>query len=971
MRERRLVYHESPLVVFSTRTKLLTSTHSNSMAKPLQTIQHLPAQLVTPSPTSREGNEVAGSMIRQNSVGKRQLFRSPHETSSNRTQGRTGSTSGLKHQESESNIVSPGRRRLFASSLPADVVEERHRSSRRGAGNVGDTSKAPPNQGTAHAVKLARRRGVEMPLFGIKSWESVASMNSTPVSPKSSSSSMPSIRFRPPLIKHNSTKATIPQELVSLLALPVTKEKSAKHLPPKTHEEVLRKAEARRKKGISPRHLPPRRCKSRMSSVSLMEESDDDLYFDTIMHTAMSRVPNTVSTLKRAQSSTSPMADSEPTDTNLSRQDDDDDQGEKLVVTPVKRKSGRPCKIKVAAKKPTRVKTSVVRKRPSRSGELVSQPQQGSPPSTLEKRRRHQGAIVAARGDSPLIDGQHSDSNRDEEAVLTSSQPVVKVRTSTSRSVGRSTSRIHKVRFAPTTTTFSLEIRVKTSARSRRGNREKVSRPTLSESTVQTIANEITQAYLAQEARAVDESGEDPSDEEEYDTGSTSYSDQGNLKTSDIRPLEKHSSQQRLKDAPAPRVPEVALDDGHDTRSVASEITMDVELLRGEREIAVPKGPVIHQSVPFSAAVPTTNDQDAGPQTFPRNDYDDYDNIDESCLKKRRQEESFSLNGPSGASHSTLASKQLSRQRTMTNPTGGPRAGLTTSGEIRQGDKRNSSQQRRRRWLRSTDSLAGCSLASLNSVKSFSERVPSVASVQKVPGEVSVSTSRTETLQPLSRKVENVVPLRHEVAVQPSSMRPFDGICGKCSGCRLTFDCLSCKKCISHLQGGRRIDQGTGCLRRVCRVYGAQPMDTLARTASSSDDVLPTSAVPCLHPQQAKEDDGDASMSYFSDTGSVYSTASKMRRSRAARFWSRQWAQQRKFKMTSDSIAENNIAALDDPNDSLAGNSKKRGRGKNAKSALHDLELPMPTDGSVASLLASRRSLRALMQYDEADQDWI
>ena len=75
--------------------------------------------------------------------------------------------------------------------------------------------------------------------------------------------------------------------------------------------------------------------------------------------------------------------------------------------------------------------------------------------------------------------------------------------------------------------------------------------------------------------------------------------------------------------------------------------------------------------------------------------------------------------------------------------------------------------------------------------------------------------------------------------------------------------------------------------------------------------------------------------------------------------------------MTSDSIAENNIAALDDPNDSLAGNSKKRGRGKNAKSALHDLELPMPTDGSVASLLASRRSLRALMQYDEADQDWI
>jgi hypothetical protein len=148
-------------------------------------------------------------------------------------------------------------------------------------------------------------------------------------------------------------------------------------------------------------------------------------------------------------------------------------------------------------------------------------------------------------------------------------------------------------------------------------------------------------------------------------------------------------------------------------------------------------------------------------------------------------------------------------------------------------------------------------------------------------------------------------------------------------------------------------------------------MDTLARTGSVAGDLQPTSEVAYSPNLQAREDDGDASMSYASDTGSVYSTASKMRRSRAARFWSRRWAEERKNKLASAVAAEQEAAVLDEPRHKLTVHSKKRGRGKKSKSTLHDLELPMPTDGSVASLLASRRSLRALMQYDEADQDWI
>ena len=706
-----------------------------------------------------------------------------------------------------------------------------------------------------------------------------------------------------------------------------------------------------------------------------MEESDDDLYFDTIMHTAMSTVPATVSTLKRAQSTTSPMAESEPTDTNVSRHDDGDqgeklvnDQGEKIVVTPIKKKSGRPCKIKATPKKLARDKTSAICKRPPIVGEMLSLPDQGSDPSTLVKlRRQHQNAVVATTADSPPFNDKHSHSDRDEEAAVSSSRPVVKVRTSTSRSVGRSTSRIHKVRFAPTTTTFSLEIRVKTSARSRQGKREKVSRPALSESTVQTIANEITQAYLAQEATAVDESGEEQSDEGESDTCSSSQDDPANVQTIDVRPREKRGSQQRLKEAPAPRAQEVALDDGHDTRSIASEITMDVELLRGERDIAIPRAMGIHRPVPCRAGVPTINDQDAGPQALPQNDYDDDAFIDDLHLPKRRRVEPFTIKASTGTNHSTPALKQSQRPRMITNQSGGLLTDLTTGG-----DMRHSPLQRRRRWFRSTDSLAGCSLASLNSVKSYSERVPEKASVKRVPGEVSVSTSRTEIQnEQINRKVKAAVPLRHNATIEPRTMHPFSGRCGKCSGCRLTFDCLSCKKCISNLQVGRRTGQGTGCLRRVCRVYRAQPTDTLAQAASTSDNMQPTSAVACLPCDQAIEDDGDASMSYFSDTGSVYSTASKIRRSRAARFWSRQWAEERKNKMANVSADEKNMAALDDQFESFAGNSKKRARGKNAKSNLHDLQLPMPTDVSVASLLAGRRSLRALMHYDEADQDWI
>jgi hypothetical protein len=104
-----------------------------------------------------------------------------------------------------------------------------------------------------------------------------------------------------------------------------------------------------------------------------------------------------------------------------------------------------------------------------------------------------------------------------------------------------------------------------------------------------------------------------------------------------------------------------------------------------------------------------------------------------------------------------------------------------------------------------------------------------------------------------------------------------------------------------------------------------------------------------------------------------------MRRSRAARLWNRRWStnekqqqQQQPFKTTAKS-AGSSLASGSEKGDSTGrrgrnGGSRNR---KQRKSELHDLELPMPTDGSVASILERRRSLHALMEYDEADQDWL
>lgn len=638
------------------------------------------------------------------------------------------------------------------------------------------------------------------------------------------------------------------------------------------------------------------------------------------------------------------------------------------------------------------------------------------------------------------------------------SQPMVQVRTSSSHSVSRekkkkSTRKAHKVRFAPTTTTFSLEIRVKTSGgKPQRRKGTGASAPTLSQATVQTIANEITQAYLAQEATADTDSDSDESQVEE-DTSEASFIQEklGTNTSQDRRGIERP-----LKEAPVSTGLDTPIDDGHDTRSIASEITMDIELVRG----AVQKNRVERLS--------TEADEDS---CFPILDDDESNNEDIKVHGKKNEYYTESQNSKRLESRGTSAVQRIKTKSDLPQPdgltaqtakrsveeagvtktvarqprrhrffsaidslagcspatfhvasgapkkavasryeanqnnallsinskdipaNGGARAHIQEHHDVQEGrntrllksSMQNSSKQprvtdkhsnhlRRRRFFSSMDSLAGCSLASFHSTsgKRTAQESPQVCPAAQIPGEVSVNSSKsgmTREKQGDDRFIEASKASSNQV----NNVGTAIGACGKCPGCRLTFDCLTCDKCIENIHEGRRLGQGTGCLRRICRVHRRRPMDTLARLASIDTSTgAPSSAVVPAKPRPSTppQDDGADNRSYFSDMASIFSSVSTMRKSRAARIWSRKRAKDRAAKLAK-AAAEERAAHEAASIALMAVPAKKKGRGKKTKSPLHDLELPMPTDGSVASVMESRRALRALMQYDEADQDWL
>ena len=1019
---------------------------------------------------------------------------------------------------------------------------------------------------------------------GMKSWDSLASVASvTKVATNKTREHAPTHQVKNiPSNHHVSEDASpsgtgskpIPPELVSVLA-PMGL-KAVKRLP-QTHEDVLKKAAAQRKKLVPPRARLPRRCKSNHSSMSYIEESDDDLYFDSILYgdtvafrnngEARLSVPAEVNTT-RDDASASPLTAAspvesvapgpmekaaatsgqrttrveaahvrrkrggprktlatddegvEPPDTNMGRNEEEPTpfqrkrrrpwkgkkslttEDEKIVeqnteigrnggeTTHSKRNRGRPRKEEksLATEEDTKMGRNVgeptnfkrTRDRPRKmlpspewetllpstatgSNELrltntrIDNSSLRGPSTTRTTHKRGQasnakhsrlkGVIdlgilrrkqlkmdhVDESGDTAgntakddFVVGPQNDAQQDQHHA-TSMRPIVKAKT-TVRPSGSSKSRTSKVRFAPTTTTFSLKIRVKTSGiSSRKSNRRHSAPPALSQSTVQSIANQITQAYLAQNSEGIastdrghEDGGDDRSENEDEASDSYSSDDSENESDDDGVEDEVHEVQRSVgalrgaaaaHDQGARQQREVLIDRDYDTRSVASEITMDIDLLRGELETDAAKlEPSTEEEGPSFPHQDDGSFDDDEPKVQLYNDPDANHLIEDDLPRKK-----ISYSRPANSSNDKIGQSLPERgQRLDIKYNWQSNAALLEDKkrywETERRLEAKTLPERKRRRLTSTDSLAGDTLASFHSIRSTRGEGTTKGRHQRgiksgVLGKV------------LQKKADNIVDhaivARHLKPVAKAGPRqngynlesndetvvtdkPHDskcvpalaatGKCGKCSGCLHTFDCLTCTRCIASLQRGLRFGQRTGCLRRICKVRSFEKsMDTLGRplkfagvsTKDETGEKRPPRPVAEAIGKAADKDDDDV-VSHYSETGSLYSTASKQRRSRAARMWSRRWSKERKKISSGASVSSE--AKGDSAGTKLGGLAPpKKGqgvvglqkKGKKTKSALHDLELPMPTDGSVASVLEARKALRALMTYDEADQDWL
>eukprot|EP00934_Nitzschia_sp_Nitz4_P006610 Nitzschia sp. Nitz4//scaffold252_size28738//2066//4663//NITZ4_008092-RA/size28738-processed-gene-0.23-mRNA-1//-1//CDS//3329544254//6600//frame0 len=499
-----------------------------------------------------------------------------------------------------------------------------------------------------------------------------------------------------------------------------------------------------------------------------------------------------------------------------------------------------------------------------------------------------------------------------------------------------------KIRFAPlptTTTTFSVKIRVQTSANN---GSSSSSLPSMDQSTVQSIASQIAQACLTTDQPSLPnnanqtlatgttqspagitpgESPMAPPDDVPWSESSDSESEG-----------EEEETARKAMPPPATTTKETPGYKRHrnrgrhdeyvelDVRSVASEITMDVDLTRGAMGL-------LGHSTPSNETRGST--------------------------RKRRSPSVSSLPPPPLGLSPPVASAPTDSLAAPPEP----QAVVSPVGK-------------KRRRLTGNDSLAGCSLASLPmepvaaaklpTQVEFASRSPSRSRsrgehanvLQNLVEDPKVSGRRRPTEVAAETNIDETVVTDRSVDTRRSNAS--EGRCGTCSGCRQVLDCLTCRKCVASLQRGIATGRRTGCLKRQCRARRFTGTESLGRSAEG-DRLMQTA-------QSVNDDEEDDEFEFgeASEAASVTSSVSK-RQAHRIKQWHRRWNKEERKE--TESLPPIGVTAPP-----LTRGRRKK---KNAKNPLHYLELPMPTDGSVASYLEGKRCLRALMHYDEADQDWV
>jgi hypothetical protein len=689
------------------------------------------------------------------------------------------------------------------------------------------------------------------------------------------------------------------------------------------------------------------------------------------------------------------------------------------------------------------------------------------------KNERVQDALPSGGSSFASKNGQTDDRAIDEEKRIVdneeSPQSIVQVKTTEATRKAKKEKRRKrksKVRFAPlpsTTTTFSVKIRVKTQSTSKKNKKKhrQAAPSPLSESAVQSIASQITQACLSQANNVQVERSVDSSNEEEEDTTSESEeitnSDEGKTESAADASNEKIAKEDTTTESE-----EITSSDEGKTESAADASNEKIATSGGNKGTLCHHAPASEFARTSRGAKPSKRKAERVSQALDDNDDSiqqdldvrstiselskltmDNDSGEEGVAKrlsrswtKRKatndrndgeestEEDFVNLEGASempnvddikpmasvthqdGDDTSFLPPKDGQRTRSSkrkkmstTDSLTGPELFSPRVDGRERSLPLSPRKKRRRRTLMCSDSLVGGSLAdfSRTSVEPINIVTPG-----RVPKEVAVKQSSPTRRTTMSNNNDSNPGKSSDARDDASGvarMDPVDQVpnflveadetvvtnrstdsrrsklqerCGKCEGCQMTFDCFTCHKCISRLQAGIQYRDGTTeCLKRLCRVVRRHThVDSLGTMKRS------------VQPEKATAVEGNGwSVDYHREAGSSHRENGKptwRRPSRAARLWSRGWLAPGSQRARSSGSVSSLSAPLgisaskSTPSTTPGGRKRSRGRGKGRKkNPLHDMELPMPTDGSVASWIEGRRCVRALMSYDEADQDWI
>lgn len=636
-----------------------------------------------------------------------------------------------------------------------------------------------------------------------------------------------------------------------------------------------------------------------------------------------------------------------------------------------------------------------------------------------------------------------------------------------------------RVRFDSEVTTFSVKIKIKTSLDPRRVDsrdnkraRSSSLRPTLSESAVQAIANQVTRACLSQATSVPSDSGtsngipqwkkvlmnepsiqldiqEESSSQSSDESSVSSKNNAGNGEDGlpkDVDSVQHGMEEKDRVDARRKSRRSCQRQENDDVRSILSELTGDWSkrsLSDGrDRRTARRFQPHIEkqhersQSTSHSDKVSIRAEDDRSADSYgAHEDFSRHATFDEDV-------EHESNNGD----HS-IRSITISKQR----PDTSSRSSVAEKGKTRPSPPKASRGQHR--W-HCEDSLAG-SLADMSR-----NTAAGASTTPTMPNEVALQKQRSPRQSRLarndgtnSRKASTPSALtNHEIdcedtgekkpaAISVSPQRRMSRLasfsptsrCGKCLGCERSMDCQTCDVCLKRLRGhgscpfsvATNGEAGRCLLRRCVRVRRVGHVDSLLSLFSSTgnnDTASKQKISKRLNTQQAPEDDkieqgiggratgckdpwedGDdwsVDYSYLSEpehrrrwetTTKAATTLS--RKSQPEKLFTpssflRPQSHDRKTGFhhggpTSASSVSASCAMPSQPQRQPS-NSKPaaRGRGRGAKNRkfnpLHGMALPAPgisevgdDAASIASWRENRNCLRALMTYDEADQEWI